>query len=328
MSAEQSELLQRFPSFRSSDPEVVKEMGRTIFGATKVDPKSRRGFEARANFVQLQNVALAFASINSDISICYPESDFVRLQIGRSGFATTRAGGQVAEVHERQACVTSVGLPSQMICSGDNRRLTLRVKGSALDQKLVSLLGFRPKGALLFEPAMNLDRPYARGLLNMALFLAQQLESTAVELPPLVLREFEQAIVTTMLCGSRHSFSGLLEQDMRAAASPVEVRRAEEYIEANWQQPVSIEDLAAVTGVSARHLFRTFRKARGYSPMGFVKTVRLNRARDMLAAAHAGASVTAVAFKCGFGNPGHFARDYRAAFGELPSETLLRARRR
>jgi len=33
-----------------------------------------------------------------------------------------------------------------------------------------------------------------------------------------------------------------------------------------------------------------------------------------------------VAFNCGFGNLGHFAREYREAFGELPSETLARAR--
>jgi len=35
--------------------------------------------------------------------------------------------------------------------------------------------------------------------------------------------------------------------------------------------------------------------------------------------------VTAVAFACGFGNLGHFARDYREVFGERPSMTLARA---
>jgi transcriptional regulator GlxA family with amidase domain len=37
-------------------------------------------------------------------------------------------------------------------------------------------------------------------------------------------------------------------------------------------------------------------------------------------------SVTATASACGFGNLGHFAKDYRKAFGERPSETLARAR--
>jgi transcriptional regulator GlxA family with amidase domain len=40
------------------------------------------------------------------------------------------------------------------------------------------------------------------------------------------------------------------------------------------------------------------------------------------------ASVTQVALRCGFQDPGHFARDFRLAFGDLPSETLRRSGRR
>jgi transcriptional regulator GlxA family with amidase domain len=38
-------------------------------------------------------------------------------------------------------------------------------------------------------------------------------------------------------------------------------------------------------------------------------------------------SVVGVSFQCGFHNPGHFAKDYRSAFGELPSKTLMGAKR-
>jgi transcriptional regulator GlxA family with amidase domain len=48
----------------------------------------------------------------------------------------------------------------------------------------------------------------------------------------------------------------------------------------------------------------------------------------MLATPDLETSVTSVAFVCGFGNLGHFARDYRETFGERPSETLSRAARR
>ena len=108
--------------------------------------------------------------------------------------------------------------------------------------------------------------------------------------------------------------------------SPREVRQAEEYIEANWNQPIRIEDLVAITNFSARSLFNSFRKTRGYSPMTFAKPLRLKNAREMLAAGNPNTSGTGVAFKCGFGNLGHFANDYREAFGELPSKTLARTR--
>jgi AraC-like DNA-binding protein len=54
----------------------------------------------------------------------------------------------------------------------------------------------------------------------------------------------------------------------------------------------------------------------------FAKLIRLRRARELLLKFDSRQSVTAVAFACGFSNLGHFARDYRAAFDELPSATL------
>ena len=82
-------------------------------------------------------------------------------------------------------------------------------------------------------------------------------------------------------------------------------------------------ELLEATGISARVQFRAFRQHRGCTPMEFAKQVRLQRARQMLSASDA--SVTAVAFACGFLSTGHFARAYREAFGELPSETIRRS---
>ena len=77
----------------------------------------------------------------------------------------------------------------------------------------------------------------------------------------------------------------------------------------------------------ARSLFRQFKKDRGYSPADFAKRVRLGHAREMLEQSSDGASVIQVALKCGFQNPGRFARDYRSLFRELPSATLQESRK-
>jgi transcriptional regulator GlxA family with amidase domain len=47
----------------------------------------------------------------------------------------------------------------------------------------------------------------------------------------------------------------------------------------------------------------------------------------MLEHADSSTTVLSVAFACGFQNAGHFARDFKLAFGELPSESLRRAER-
>ena len=319
--------LHRFPVFQTSSTEVLREKGEQVFGISKIEIRKSDGFNTRANFVQLQDIALAYASIDCDITLQYPEADFVRLQFGQSGSASTIAGGQSTEVHAMQACLTQVGLASTMLCYGENRRLTLRVNGGALDRMLFSLLGFKPKGALAFAPAMRLDDPKTRGLLQMLTFLAKQLDSTSAVLPPLVLHELEQAITVAVLCASNHNFSRHFEDQGRAPPSGA-VLQAEEFIQANWDRPIRIDQLVAVTEVSARSLFKAFKQARGYSPIAFAKMVRLKQARQMLEGGNPDISVTGVAFKCGFGNLGHFAADYRRAFGELPSETLATQRPR
>ena len=124
-----------------------------------------------------------------------------------------------------------------------------------------------------------------------------------------------------LLKANRHNFSHLLDSP-ESCAAPRQVRLAEAFIEAHWDQAITVELLTQHTSVSARSLFHSFRQARGYSPMAFVKQVRLRHARRMLLTAEPGTTVAAIAYKCGFGNLGNFAREYRKAFGELPSHTI------
>jgi transcriptional regulator GlxA family with amidase domain len=144
-------------------------------------------------------------------------------------------------------------------------------------------------------------------------------------LPPLVLAELEQALIVAYLCANQSNYTAQLNGKARGA-TPWQVRRAEEYITAHWDQPITIEALALVTNTSARSLFDTFKKHRGYSPMSFLKRVRLQHARALLERPTEAISVTAVAYACGFSNLGHFAKDYLLSFGELPSATLKASR--
>jgi transcriptional regulator GlxA family with amidase domain len=95
------------------------------------------------------------------------------------------------------------------------------------------------------------------------------------------------------------------------------------FIEENWETKFKVEDIAAKFGISSRKLFRHF-ASRGTTLMDFVKDIRLQKVRQRLVAPDPTTTVTGVSLECGFNNLGHFARDYRRKFGELPSETLRR----
>ena len=101
------------------------------------------------------------------------------------------------------------------------------------------------------------------------------------------------------------------------------VAAAEAVMDADLTRPVYTEQLCATLGVSARCLYDAFRAALGVSPHAHLKSRRLMLVRRALSRRQEGPDlVKSVALGHGFWHLGHFARDYRALFGELPSQTL------
>ncbi len=103
------------------------------------------------------------------------------------------------------------------------------------------------------------------------------------------------------------------------------VRQIEEWIDAHFDEPIGIEDLARRAGVGVRSVQTAFRRLRGCTPMQMVLRRRLEAAREMLRRATPQTTVTHVATECGFFNFGRFSCRYRDMFGEAPSQTLARA---
>ena len=88
--------------------------------------------------------------------------------------------------------------------------------------------------------------------------------------------------------------------------------------------PAGALQLAQMAGVSKRTLEYAFRDRFGLTPAAFLKARRLAAVRRDLQAADPGrATVSDVLASHNFWHIGQFATDYRRAFGELPSETLL-----
>ena len=73
-----------------------------------------------------------------------------------------------------------------------------------------------------------------------------------------------------------------------------------------------------------RSLQRCFKSYFQIGPFEYIKTRRLNEARRALIAADpSDCSVTQIAMMNGISHLGRFSAEYRAYFGESPSETLV-----
>jgi len=249
----------------------------------------------------------------------------MRQQFCLQGAAVTSFGSQRQHVDPERPCLIPPGEQVAYDFDRNFSQIVLYIDVAALRGALSKIIGLPLGQGIQFATPTDPENPELKRLRRLIAFIVSELDREDSPLSAPALHELEQAVLVSFLHANRHNYSHLLERDLRRAA-PWQVRRAEEYIEANWNRPLSIQKISTATGVSARSLFKAFRRARGYSPMAYLKQVRLTQARQMLTSSAERTSVTAVAFACGFDNPGHFAGTYRMAYGELPSQTLMKVR--
>ncbi|MGN6665657.1 MAG: GlxA family transcriptional regulator [Trinickia sp.] len=105
--------------------------------------------------------------------------------------------------------------------------------------------------------------------------------------------------------------------DARIGFSRAELIEAVRLMEANIDEPLSLEELARLVRLSQRHLQRMFKVYLDVSPTHYYLSLRLRRARDLLRTTDA--SIANVTSECGFQSPCHFSKAYRAQFGYAPS---------
>ena len=81
---------------------------------------------------------------------------------------------------------------------------------------------------------------------------------------------------------------------------PADVVRALRWLRGHVAEPVQLERLAGVAGVRPRTLETHFKRFLGTTPLGWMRRMRLTRARQQLLRARQGATVTDVAMANGF----------------------------
>lgn len=114
---------------------------------------------------------------------------------------------------------------------------------------------------------------------------------------------------------------------MRARAKPYNLaRQAYRYLQDRVDEVPSIREICSVTGASYATLERGFRETYGMTPKALMAAMRLSGARRQLLHPSPATTVTAVALRWGFVEFGRFSGQYCHRYGEVPSETLRRAR--
>jgi AraC-like DNA-binding protein len=98
----------------------------------------------------------------------------------------------------------------------------------------------------------------------------------------------------------------------------VHLRRARDHADRHYTEPLDLETLAAVAGMSKYHFQRLFTATYGRSPAAHLSQRRVERAQDLLRATNL--TVTEVCHAVGFSSLGSFSTRFRDLVGVSPSE--------
>ena len=93
-------------------------------------------------------------------------------------------------------------------------------------------------------------------------------------------------------------------------------------VEENYTSPISIKDLAYLSGRSLASFKRDFQNTYNMPPAKWIREQRLMKAQDMLN--NSSMSVSDICYSLGVENPAHFSRIFKNKFGISPSEIRIK----
>jgi AraC-like DNA-binding protein len=232
-------------------------------------------------------------------------------------------GGEVYQYDPLNYLVVSVPLPveGEWIASPDEPVLILAV---TVDQ---SMLG---------EMILDLDEqlppigPISRGIcttpMNDELIVAavRLLECLKSLRDSRILgRQMVREVVYRVLCGEQ---GGALRTLASRDDHFTRIARALRHIHAEYAKPLNAEDMAKRAGMSVSAFNHHFRLVAASSPLQYLKRIRLDHAKRLMA--HDGYNASTAARAVGYESPSQFSREFKRLFGATPSEDAEQIRGR
>lgn len=107
-----------------------------------------------------------------------------------------------------------------------------------------------------------------------------------------------------------------MEQDIKPAARiREEIQAACDYMEKNYTDTISLDDLSHISGLNKYTLLRNFTIQRGITPYQYLSAIRVNKAKKLL---ETGISPLEAALRTGYTDQSHFTRFFKNFIGLTP----------
>lgn len=130
--------------------------------------------------------------------------------------------------------------------------------------------------------------------------------------------ELAEKCAKTLLVEPRKSQSAYFTFDYRKNHSDQTIKKAQDFMESNFNQTISVEALASDLGISQRHFVRRFKRATGDSPLLYLQRIRIETAKKKLEKTML--SIDEITQNVGYENPNSFRKLFKKNTGLSPSQ--------
>lgn len=252
-----------------------------------------------------------------------PLGEFYLVQVPLSGAATIIQNGVSVGSSTGMASVLSPTGRVTMRWGANNPQLCVYLAREVVERELALLTGHSVDRPLVFSPGMRLQEAGNAAWLRNVLFLVDELRrGTSLVQRPEIIESVTTTLAAQLLVSQPHNFAAQMghHEPMRASG----IQRAVDFIEAHiGDSALTVSAIAGEVCMSVRSLQESFRRQLGRTPLAYIKERRMTIAHDRLRAGDpAVTTVTRIATGVGVTHLGRFSVEYRAKFGEAPSETL------
>ena len=230
-------------------------------------------------------------------------------------------GGQVYTYDPKNYLVLSVPLPFECETEGSLDQpllgLSVRVDPATIAELLLEMDDL-PAAAVAL-PRGIFATPLDEGLCDAATRLLESLKSPADAkiLGPQIVREMTYRVLrgpqgdALRAVAARHSNFG-------------QITKALHRIHTDYSGSLDVETLARESGMSVSTFHHNFKAVTSSSPLQYLKTIRLHKARLMMV--HEGLGAGIAASRVGYESPSQFSREFKRLFGNSPAEEAARVR--
>jgi len=102
------------------------------------------------------------------------------------------------------------------------------------------------------------------------------------------------------------------------------VARVVRHLQEHFDEPTDVDSLARMAGMSPSTLHRSFKEVTALTPIQYLKSLRLHRARVLMLSD--GLNAGEAAYRVGYQSQSQFSREFKRLFGATPRQTLRQMR--